>query len=463
MKVVTRADVVAAATGGDQGRQPAGWIAHPRRRPRRADRTDAGQRQAQREEGRHERWTLRRLYRSVTSSRRVAACGRPGLHADSSTILRVTDAGGTPAQHTTGATGRVAGFSGLFHCGSVWVCQECAARIAAHRAAELEHVLGAYVARGAHVVLLTLTMRHWREHPLAELLDARAQAWGKVTQGGTWSKHRRLTDFAGFVQVLEVTESLEHGWHPHVHAVLVFHSRPSDDALAAMIDGMWSRWSRSLIAAGLPAPIREHGLDVQHLDRAADGGRTFATVQAWARYVTKGIAGEAVLGPGKEAKGANRSVRQLMRDALFPQTWENVDTHDTVQTYDLRARAKLAEYEHALHGRRQMNWSRGEWDLRAGAGLDEEQKDEDVVTDDLQGEDVAVIPIESWPAVEPRAPELLAVAERQGPDAARAWLDALGVRWWLPTALTRHHAQRHEVTEQPPGAESALWRDPQPS
>lgn len=450
MTGLTCADSTAVATAAEGGqtpgvRQPAGWIAHPRRRPGRVDRSDPGQRQTQRDEGRDERWKLRRLFRQVSDSRRVQACGRPGLHADSSTILRVTDAAGTPAQHSTGATGRVAGFSGLFHCGSVWVCMECSARIAAHRAAELEKVLAAYVERGAYVVLLTLTMRHWRDHALADLLAARTRGWSKVIQGGTWVKHREMTDFAGFCQVLEVTESLEHGWHPHVHAVLVFNSQPSADALAAMVDGMWSRWSAGLVAAGLPAPVREHGLDVQHLDRGVGADRTFATARAWARYVTKGIAGEAALGPGKEAKGANRSIKQLMRDALIPQVWENADTHQTVETLDLRARAKLAEYEAAMRGRKQMNWSQGQWSLRAGAGLDvEELDDEQVVDEELQGQDVAVIPVESWPTVEPRAAELLAVTERQGPDAACAWLDALGVRWWRPTTLTRHLAQRRD-------------------
>lgn len=442
---LSRAD--AAPAPGPGSRVPGGWIAHPRRRARRYDRSSAADRQAQRDESRDERWKLRRLFRQASDSKRVQACGRPGVHADSSTVLRVTDATGTSAQHTMGATGRVAGFSGLFHCGSVWVCMECSARIAAHRAAELERVLAHYVERGAYVVLLTLTMRHWREHALVDLLAARSLGWEKVIEGGTFVKHKKLTDFAGFCQVLEVTESLEHGWHPHVHAVLVFHSQPSPDALATMIDGMWSRWSRGLVAAGLPAPVREHGLDVKELDRSAGQVRAFATAQAWARYVCKGIAGEAALGTSKEAKGTNRSIKELMRDALVPQVWENAATGETVETVDLVARAKLAEYETAMRGRRQMNWSRGDYDLRAGAQLDDELRDEQVVDEDLQGHDVAVIPVESWPVVEPRAAELLAVTEREGPEGAHRWLDALGVRWWRPTALTVHHARRDRPTQ----------------
>lgn len=440
----------AVVAGQRDARAPAGWIAHPRRKATRYDRTDPGQRQDRRDDARADRLRLRRLFRPVTESKRVRACGTPGTREDNSAVLRITDATGTPAQHTLGATGRVAGFGGLFRCANVWLCMECSARIAAHRAAELEKVLASYVSRGAYAVLVTFTMRHLFKHALALLLAARALGWSRATSGGTWVKHRALTDFAGFCQVLEVTESLENGWHPHVHAVLVFHSEPSPDALAALIDGMWSRWSAGLVKAGLPAPIKEDaqgnplGLDVQHLDRTAGADRTFESVQAWARYVCKGIAGEAALGPGKEAKGTNRSIKELMRDALIPQVWENATTGKTVETIDLQARAKLHEYERAMHGRKQMNWSQGDYDLRKGADLADEQTDDQVLEQELEGQDVAVIPSESWRRVEPRAAELLAVAERQGAEAACAWLDALGVRWWRPTALTEHLGRRHD-------------------
>lgn len=359
-------------------------------------------------------------------------------------LFKLTDAKGTSAEHTLGATGRVAGFEGLFHCASVWLCQQCSSMIAAKRAGELEETLAHYVVKGGTAVLVTFTMRHWREHPLAELLEARASSWSHVIEHGTFVNHKRLTDFAGFCQVLEVTESLENGWHPHVHAVLVFHGQPSRDAIDTMVDGMWSRWCAGLVKAGLPSPTREYGLDVQYLDRDVGADRTFESVKAWARYVTKGIAGEAALGPSKEAKGTNRSIKELMRDALIPQTWENAETGETVQTVDLQARAKLAEYERAMHGRRQMNWSRGAYDLRKNAQLAEAQSEEELVQDELEGEGVAVIANQSWPKVEPHAHELMAVGERHGPDAARRWLTERGVVWWMPTGLTEHYGRLHE-------------------
>ena len=128
------------------------------------NRKDPKSRQEARDRSRGERWDLRRALRKVAESKRVQACGRPGAREDGSVVLRVTDATGTAAQHSTGANGRVAGFSGLFSCGNVWLCPVCSTRIAAERAKELETVLGHFLKSGGWAVLVTLTMRHRREH-----------------------------------------------------------------------------------------------------------------------------------------------------------------------------------------------------------------------------------------------------------------------------------------------------------
>jgi hypothetical protein len=75
--------------------------------------------------------------------------------------------------------------------------------------------------------------------------------------------------------------------------------------------------------------------------------------------------------------------------------------------------------------------------LRAQVGLEPEAA-EDADDDELDGEEVAIMPAESWRMVEPRATELLSVCERQGPDGARAWLDGHGIEWWRPTGLSEH-------------------------
>jgi len=128
-----------------------------------------------------------------------------------------------------------------------------------------------------------------------------------------------------------------------------------------------------------------------------------------------------------------------MRAALIPQRYENPATGDIVTMVDETAGDRLEEYERAMAGRQQMTWSKGRWSLRAAAGLDEEQQsEEEIVAEELQGEDVAIIPAHSWDEVESRATELLSVCERQGPDGARAWLDEHRIEWWRPTGLSGH-------------------------
>jgi hypothetical protein len=427
------------------------WFALKRRSEGAFERDAPGAAQTRRDETRAERWDLRRAYRKFTETKRVAACGRPGLREDGSVVLRVTDGTGTPAAGSTGASGRIAGYAGLFHCGNVWLCAECSVKIAAQRAARLETVLAHYLVSGGWAVMVTLTMRHHRRHGLAECRTAATDAWDEMTKARRWGKDRKASGMAGYCRALEVTESMEHGWHVHFHTVLVFDTRPSDAALARVTDGMFDRWSASLQRGGMPAPIREHGIDVMQLDTTAAAPTTVTEqARAWARYVVKGLAQESVLGVVKDAKGSNRSIRQLMRDALFPQAWEAPQAGEIVHTLDLRARARLGEYEKAMKGARQLTWSR-ELGQLAKALCGEDLTDQEIAESELEGEDVAVIPRDSWVVVERRATELLSVTEREGAEGAHRWLDALGVEWWHPTGLTdqRRHGE-------PPGGARRL-------
>ena len=142
-------------------------------------------------------------------------------------------------------------------------------------------------------------MRHSRQHRLQKCVDAAGAGWRAVTSGGTWRRHRHLTDYLRFCRALEVTESPINGFHVHFHAVLVFASRPSYDALATLADGMCSRRSAALVKAGMPAPDRDLGLDVQQLP---ESDRPEKDVAGWAIYLAKGVAAESVLGVTKEAR-----------------------------------------------------------------------------------------------------------------------------------------------------------------
>ena len=242
----------AGQSDGASGRH---WFSLRDWQHRKVDRSDPRQVQAARDQNREERWELRRRLRRVFETPRVNSCGQAGARPDGSVALRYTPAGGG----ADGRDGPVAGYSGLFRCNNVWLCPDCSVRKSAVRAEDIALVLAYFVARGGWAALVTLTGRHWREHGLAQCVEATGKAWSRVTSGGTWSRDVRLSEYAGFVRALEITESPENGWHVHVHAILVFEKRPSRDVLDHLTGGMFARWSAALVRAGLPAPLIEHG------------------------------------------------------------------------------------------------------------------------------------------------------------------------------------------------------------
>ncbi|WP_226360850.1 protein rep [Pseudonocardia sp. ICBG1142] len=319
-------------------------------------------------------------------------------------------------------------------CGTVWTCPECSMRISVERTALLGKVVTRHIEDGARVMTLTLTLRHFAEHELALSVKASRTAFSRVTDGRAGMRDYVELGLRGWSRSPDLTWGVENGWHLHQHVTVVFEPGTTDEQMTELAEGWFTRWSRGAVAAGMPAPDREHGLDFEILP---DGDTEAA--QAWAAYQAKGIAAEQLMAGHKKAKGISRTIGELIHDATIGRTYENPDTGQQVQMVDLQAQELLREFEKAIKGVPQMTWSRGKHDLRNILSEEEktERSDEEIVDDDsLDGEEVAVIPRESWPQLQPRVPEFLSIIEREGTDAARAWLDANGIGWEMPTRLT---------------------------
>jgi hypothetical protein len=396
---------------------------------------DAREKEERRREREAARWHLLAKLRKITSIRRQKVCKLPGKLEDSSVIVRLSH-GVAEGRRT-----RMAGFAGLFSCGNVWTCPCCSAKISTARARELERVMGHFIGQGGYVVLVTLTMRHNSGHRLKQCWDAVGKAWGKVTSGGAWQAEKQAFGVAGWARSVEVTHGWKNGWHVHVHAPIMFHGRPTQDQVAALTDAMFHRWSRALVKSGFDAPDKDnHGLDVQHLDLTVSEGKLFDSVQAIARYVAKGLAMEATLGAQKEAKNGNRTTMQILRDAVTSHRLTLVKDGTSAETLDDSAKQLWEEYERASKGRRQMGWSQSLKELRAELTEGESEKsDEDIAEEDLQGEDVAVLPRLSWDKIAHRAIELKHATEDGGRQGCWDWLNKAGVDWYRPTGLSEHH------------------------
>ncbi|WP_156067632.1 protein rep [Pseudonocardia halophobica] len=328
-----------------------------------------------------------------------------------------TAAGGPVLRVSETPEGRRAGLAGLQSCGSPWACPVCARRIAGERSAELLDVLSTVAAARGSAHLITLTMRHRRGQRLADLWTALSAAWGAVVSGRQCERERDTWGLLGWVRVVEATHG-EHGWHLHVHALAVFDG-PISDLMAEELGGRWfARWQRALARRGMDAVEDRGGLDVRAVQMTA------ASLEQVSDYLAK-ITAEVVASSAKEGRDGNRSPFAILRDALATGLADDCEL--------------WWEWEQASFNRRQVSWSR---DLRAWAGLRTERTDDDIVAEDLGGEDTIGVTPEAWPAVRLHVAELLDLAETQGVDAVKAWLTARCLDWFLP-------APRRPVTARP--------------
>lgn len=320
---------------------------------------------------RHE---LRPKLGQITTRRSARFCGRP-----------ISTVNGVQLRRHGGS----AGFGGLQACGAGWICPVCAAKIGQHRASEIAKVVERQVNASGSVAMVTLTMRHNRRQSLQSLWNGLAKAWKAATNGRQWRTLRVSQGIDGFTRSVEVTHG-DHGWHVHIHALLMFSGDVSKDALDAVGDSMFSRWSKKLVDNGFSAPIaKSGGLDVRRV--GDDDGEYLAT------YLTKIASGIGLeIGRGDLKVGRsnsahpkdNRSPWQILKGAVEhggrdAELWE--------------------EFERASEGRRAISWSRG---LRDLAELGRELTDEEIVEETAEGEVVAVIPADSWMRIRGTRPDL---------------------------------------------------------
>ena len=261
-------------------------------------------------------------------------------------------------------------YHGLIRCGSWSACPVCSALIAMHRAAEVRRIAEAHRVAGGSLYLLTLTLPHDQGDRLEPLYHAVADSYRYVRSGASWLEQKERIGYVGEIRALEATVG-SNGWHPHLH-VLLFTSRALG---AAELDELRAyflrRWSASLVRFGYRAPTAEHGVTIVESHRND--------------YLTKlGLADELVKGATKRAGDESRSPLEVLAD--FAATGEVADC-------DL-----WREWLLAMHGARQLTWSRG---LRERYAAEPERSDPQIVAGESEDaeEQVAVIAPDTWRAV----------------------------------------------------------------
>lgn len=363
---------------------------------------------------RDERLRQRRWLWEHSSRERTRDCGRKA-RTGGGVIVRVSGEG----------EDRRMGTAGLVTCGSV-TCPCCAAKIGAHRAAEISDVLRLHRDEtwrpeyriGGGAFLVTLTLRHHSGMALAFLLAALRYGWRMVVSGKHYTAELARSGVVGWVSSLEITYGRDHGWHPHLHVLILTDVEVSEEHARDLGERWFLRWQRALGRKGVHTIMDKGGLDVRRCDLSD------LSTGALGDYLAK-VGREITSSYAKEGRDGSFSVFGLLREVIG--------------TYEAQVFEAWDELERTVNGRRIrfLTWSAGAQELRARAGHARHLSDEEVAQQDQGGDDVLLIDPQGWKRLRLAVEVFFGVGEREGIEAATAWLDAHGIVWSRATAAPR--------------------------
>lgn len=330
------------------------------------------------------RYSLRDKLRGLSTHSRVQKCGHRRI-AGAVTIRK-----GPGGAH----------YSGVMSCGLVWLCPVCASKIAARRNGEVTRALTRHLGEsGGGVAFLTLTVPHDKGDSLTHSFATVNGGWRKIVAGRAWKALRETLGIVGFIRTSECTHG-GNGWHPHMH-VLVFTERPlSDVELERLRLHAFSVWAAYVQREGFRTPLAMR-CPIERVENTVVGD-----------YATKfGAALELTHGMQKRGRNGSRTPFQILAD------FTECGVEDDLKLW--------REWERGSKGRKQLTWSRG---LKALSEV-EDLTDEQVASEDVGGDDVAVIDADTWALVvrlRGCAVRLLEAAEQpNGADAVGRMLEQL--------------------------------------
>ena len=295
-------------------------------------------------------------------------------------------------------------YSGLTACGSVWACPVCAAKVQQQRRDEIAQAMEWAKSEGLQAVMVTFTHSHKVTEALDGQLESQADALRRFRSGKAWQKFKSRIGFRGMVRTLEVTYG-RNGWHPHTHELWFVDAdvQPADVKIFVQ-----NRWLSCCQRAGLVP----QGKEADHLFHSTN----FHFDADSSDYLAK------------QDDDSNWSAAEEMSLSSMKKGGKTVHPFALLQWAsegDRRASALFLEYMQAMHGKRQIHWSKG---LKALVGVDvltdeqaAEQEHEDAKT-------VAVLEMFAWKFIceSGSRARILALAESGGATAIARWLNSHG-------------------------------------
>lgn len=305
------------------------------------------------------RYRLRSLLRQVTAVDRCKRCGRDIVGG--AAVIKV-NAG-------------IAHFANIESCGRVWLCAVCSAKIRARRGDEIAEAVGRHLANGGGAYFATATLPHDQGDALKASLDVLTKAWRALLSTKAAQDEKDRFGILGNIKAVEITHG-RNGWHPHIHAVILTTADVSVLDLCDWFGRLDARWARALVRHGWAPGRIGYRLRLDLVNRSTAAGL--------AAYVTKvqesGLGNEIARADLKTGRKSSRTPLQILAD---------FGTDGLLVDRDL-----WLEYEEATQGKSALRWSRG---LRAQLLPElDEQTDEEIASEDVGGDEVAVLLPHLW-------------------------------------------------------------------
>lgn len=296
-----------------------------------------------------ERFELQKTMAKIVPEHRVSKC------------MRVVQSKGRHLSVFKSVKHSTISLSNLQSCGSVWDCALCAAKITERRRNEIKIATEAHKELGGGISFVTRTVPHYKSDSLLSIRDRFRKA-DTIYRGSTAYKMvaKNKQCHGKSIKVFELTVSDANGWHFHVHE-LYFHDVGAFEGQAVSSNpfyvqflqefeqGLYKAWRHAALKAGFDEPSREHGLQVQNGDFAAD-------------YISKW---------GVEPSGG-WGVDSELTKAHIKTSKKGFSPFDLIKLFEQTQNSELVpmiqEYSQAMFGEKQVRWANG---LKKRFGIDD--------------------------------------------------------------------------------------------
>lgn len=298
---------------------------------------------------------------------------------------------------------------GLQSCGSVWCCAVCSHKIMRLREEEVAKGMNNHFAAGGGAVMVTFTIPHKRNHPLAMLVQKFSAARALMRESRAFKTLDSLYGVDGNIRALEVTFGFKNGWHNHTHEVWLLEKHLKLAQLKALKKEVFRLWKAACLKVGLQAPTLAYGVDVKAAYSPAEYLTKFSRDQKW--------------GTGAELAKSSLKTAKQNEGRFVP--FDFLRAHQAGDRPEIMKKL-FQEYAFAMFNGRQLRWSKG---LKKRLQIEEKTDEELAAESEAQHIEAGTISRDDWRKVIERPtdarPVVLRTFEAGGMDAVNRFIAGL--------------------------------------